>query len=353
MTTRLFKQGSILYGLFGTWYNALLTLLSVWLIVEWVPPLLDWGIVSAKTEPDPAACRASFGACWGFITEKHRLILFGGYPFEHQWRPLITSIVFIVLLVTSCNKRFWQPSLIAAWILGLIGMFVLMRGGVLGLPVVETARWGGLPLTLILAVFGLAIAFPFAIILALGRRSRLPVIRALCITFIEVVRGVPLISLLFMASVMVPLFLPEGLTVDKLNRAEIGLIIFAAAYSAESVRGGLQALNRGQEEAADALGLSYFDKTWRIVLPQALRIAIPSITNNFISTFKDTSLVVVIGMFDLLGALKAGLNDAQWRTFYVEGYLFVAAIYFVFCIGMSKYAQYLENDIGRTTAKAS
>lgn len=353
MTSRFLKPGSILHGLFGTWYNALLSLLSAWLIVEWVPPILDWAIFSAKTAPDPAACRATFGACWGFIHEKYRLILFGGYPYEHQWRPLITSIIFIVLLVTSCNKRFWQPPLAAAWVLALIAMFVLMRGGVLGLPVVESARWGGLPLTLILAVFGLAIAFPFAVVLALGRRSRLPVIRAICITFIELVRGVPLISLLFMASVMVPLFLPEGITVDKLIRAEVGIIIFAAAYSAESVRGGLQALNRGQEEAADALGLSYFDKTWRIVLPQALRIAIPSITNNFISTFKDTSLVVVIGMFDLLGALKAGLNDAQWRTFYVEGYLFVAAIYFVFCIGMSKYAQYLENDIGRTSAKAN
>jgi general L-amino acid transport system permease protein len=351
MTLRSLWPRSIWNGLFGSWYNAILTLLMLWMLIAWVPPIIDWAIFSSKIAPDPAACRATFGACWGFILEKHRLILFGGYPYEQQWRPLIASILFIVLLVTSCNRRFWQPALAAGWLLGLIVIFVLMRGGLLGLSVVESARWGGLPLTLILAVVGLVIAFPIAVILALGRRSQLPVIRAICITFIELVRGVPLISLLFMASVMVPLFLPEGLTVDKLIRAEIGIIIFAAAYSAESVRGGLQSLNRGQEEAADALGLSYFDKMRRIVLPQALRIAIPSITNNFISTFKDTSLVVVIGMFDLLGALKAGLNDAQWRTFYIEGYLFVAAIYFVFCISISKYAQYLESDIARTTAK--
>ncbi len=341
------------HGLFGTWYNAFLSLAVIWLLAVWLPPVFHWAILDAKIAPDPAACRASFGACWGFITEKHRLILFGAYPFDQQWRPLIASILFVVLLATSCNPRFWKASLGVYWALGLVAIFVLMHGGILGLPVVESARWGGLPLTLILAVFGLALAFPIAVILALGRRSNLPIIRALCVTFIEVVRGVPLISLLFMASVMVPLFLPEGVTVAKLVRAEIGLIIFAAAYSAESVRGGLQALNRGQEEAADALGLSYFHKTWYIVLPQALRIAIPSITNNFISTFKDTSLVVIIGMFDLLGALKAGLNDAQWRTFYAEGYLFVAAIYFVFTFSMSKYSQYLERDIARTNPKPS
>ena len=341
------------HGLFGTWYNAFLSLAVIWLLVVWLPPMFHWAILDAKIAPDPAACRASFGACWGFITEKHRLILFGAYPFDQHWRPLIASMLFVMLLATSCNPRFWHTSLALGWMLGLTVIFVLMHGGALGLSVVESAMWGGLPLTLILAVFGLALAFPIAVLLALGRRSHLPIIRALCVTFIELVRGVPLISLLFMASVMVPLFLPEGITVAKLVRAEIGLIIFAAAYSAESVRGGLQALNRGQEEAADALGLSYFHKTWYIVLPQALRIAIPSITNNFISTFKDTSLVVIIGMFDLLGALKAGLNDAQWRSFYAEGYLFVAAIYFVFTFSMSKYSQYLERDIARTAPKPS
>ena len=233
--TRVLKPGTIWYGLFGTWYNALLTLLVLWMLAVWVPPVLDWAIFSAKTAPDPAACRATFGACWGFINEKHRLILFGSYPFDQQWRPLIVSMIFIVLLLSSCNRRFWQPSLAAAWVLSLIVMFILMRGGLLGLPIVETARWGGLPLTLVLAVFGLGIAFPFAVILALGRRSNLPVIRAICITFIELVRGVPLISLLFMASVMVPLFLPEGVTVDKLIRALVGIIIFAAAYSAEKI----------------------------------------------------------------------------------------------------------------------
>ncbi|MDP6175851.1 MAG: amino acid ABC transporter permease, partial [Rhodospirillales bacterium] len=194
------------------------------------------------------------------------------------------------------------------------------------------------------SVIGLFFAFPLAVLLALARRSKLPALSTLSVAYIELVRGVPLISVLFMASVMFPLFLPEGVTVDKLLRAQTGIILFAAAYLAEAIRGGLQAIPQGQYEAADALGLGYWRKTLLIILPQALRIAIPPIVNTFISTFKDTSLVVIIGLFDLLGAMRAGLNDAAWRTFYVEGYIFAGLIYFCFCFFMSKYAQHLERN---------
>ena len=219
-----------------------------------------------------------------------------------------------------------------------------MWGGLFRLPYVENERWGGLILTLVLTTFGLAFAFPLSILLALGRRSTLPVIRGLCVAYIELIRGVPLISLLFMASVMLPLFLPAGVSVDKLLRAQIALILFAAAYLAEVVRGGLQAIPRHQYEAADALGLTYLQSTLWIVLPQALRIAVPPLVNTFIGFFKDTSLVLIIGLFDLLSTIKVSLNDPAWTGFGVEAYLFAAAVYFVFCFAMSRYSSRLERS---------
>jgi general L-amino acid transport system permease protein len=225
-----------------------------------------------------------------------------------------------------------------------------MWGGVLGLTFVENALWGGLPLTLILSVVGLLFSFPMAILLALGRRSKLPAIRSLCIGYIELIRGVPLVSILFMASVMFPLFLPEGLTVDKLLRAQAGIILFTAAYLAEAVRGGLQAIPVGQHEAADALGLSYWKKTLLIVLPQALKLAIPAIVNQFISMFKDTSLVIIIGLYDLLTTAKTALADPLWRAYYVESYIFAALIYWGFCYFMSRYSQFLERRLSMSAA---
>jgi general L-amino acid transport system permease protein len=217
-----------------------------------------------------------------------------------------------------------------------------MWGGVFGLPYVESGRWGGLILTLLLATFGIALAFPLSIVLALGRRSDLPVIRALCVGYIELIRGVPLISVLFMASVMLPLFLPSGVTMDKLLRAQIALILFGAAYFAEVVRGGLQAIPKTQYEMADALGLTYWKKTVYVVLPQALRIAVPPLVNTCIGFFKDTSLVLIIGLFDLLTTIKVSLTDPRWPGFGVEAYLFAAAVYFVFCFAMSLYSRRLE-----------
>jgi general L-amino acid transport system permease protein len=308
--------------------------------------MISWVFIDAVwSGGDPALCRAAEGACWAFITEKHRFILFGLYPFDEHWRPLLAMALFVATLVVSCNPLFWRPWLAVLWSVVVPVCGLLMWGGVFGLTFVENARWGGLPLTLILASVGIVCSFPIAILLALGRRSDLPGIRAVCVGFIEFVRGVPLISVLFMASVMFPLFLPEGMTIDKLLRAQVGIIIFTAAYLAEAIRGGLQAIPRGQYEAADALGLTYWKKTFFIILPQALKISIPPIVNQFISMFKDTSLVIIIGLFDLLTTAKTALTDPPWRAFYVESYLFAALIYWMFSFFMSRYSQYLERRL--------
>ena len=214
---------------------------------------------------------------------------------------------------------------------------------------VQQDNWGGLPITLILSTFGLAFAFPLAVLVALGRRStNLPAVKMICVVYVELIRGVPLISLLFMASVMFPLFLPAGLNIDKLLRAQVAIILFAAAYLAEVVRGGLQALPKGQAEAADALGLSYWQKTSQIILPQALRLVIPPLVNTFIGFFKDTSLVLIIGIFDLLTAGKVALSEPAWQSFSTEVYIVLAIIYFAFCFAMSKYSRGLERELDRS-----
>jgi general L-amino acid transport system permease protein len=293
--------------------------------------------------PDPKACRAAKGACWGLISEKHRFILFGTYPYEQHWRPGVASLILIGLWVFSAIRRFWRWWLSLVWVFGLSTIGILMWGGVLGLPYVENERWGGLILTLLLSSFGVAIAFPLAILLALGRRSDMPAIRALSVGYIELIRGVPLISLLFMASVMLPLFLPSGVTIDKLVRAQIAMILFAAAYLAENVRGGLQAIPQGQYDAAHALALPFWRRTYLIILPQALRIAVPPIVNSIIAFFKDTSLVVIIGLFDLLSTVKISLIEPAWNGFGVEAYVFASLVYFVFCFAMSRYSRSFEH----------
>jgi general L-amino acid transport system permease protein len=225
---------------------------------------------------------------------------------------------------------------------------VLMWGGILGMPYVAQDQWGGLPITLILATFGLAFAFPLAVMVALGRRSTgMPAVKLICVVYVELIRGVPLISLLFMASVLFPLFLPEGIDIDKLLRAQVAIILFAAAYLAEVVRAGLQALPKGQGEAADALGLSYGKKTLLIVLPQALKLVIPPLVNTFIGFFKDTSLVLIIGIFDLLKSGLTAVADPNWQSFGTEVYILLAVIYFAFCFAMSKYSRSLERSLDR------
>lgn len=332
-------------NLFGSVPNTILTLLALALLWEVVPPLLSWALVNAHLGGSAEQCREQGGACWTLVTERHRLMLFGVYPYDQHWRPLLATFILIALLATSSVRALWRRWLLWAWAGGFVVIAGLMWGGFLGLPYVETALWGGLPLTLALAVLGIALAFPFSIVLALGRRSDLPAIRALSVGYIELVRGLPLVSVLFMASVMFPLFLPEGVTIDKLLRALVGIVLFTAAYLAEAVRGGLQAIPRGQEEAADALGLSYWRKMRLIVLPQALRLVIPPIVNQFISCFKDTSLVTIVGLYDLLAATKAALADPDWRPFFVEGYVSAALVYWSFCFFMSRYSQWLERQL--------
>jgi len=323
-------------------WNAFLSLgVAIGLAVISVP-FINWAFIEAVWRPDAAACRATTGACWGFIAEKHRFILFGTYPFEQHWRPALATVLLIGLWFFSAFRFSWRWWLALVWLVGLAIIALLMWGGILGLPYVENERWGGLILTLLLTTFGLALAFPLSILVALGRRSDLPVIRALCVGYIELVRGVPLISLLFMASVMLPLFLPAGMTIDKLLRAQIALILFAAAYLAEVVRGGLQAIPRSQYEAAASLGLGYWGQMAFVILPQALRIAVPPLVNTFIGLFKDTSLVLIIGLFDLLSTIKVSLNDPAWAGSAVEAYLFAALVYFIFCYAMSRYSRRLE-----------
>jgi len=327
-------------NLFSGWASSLATVFILVFLFKATTAFVDWAFLDAVWRPDSKACRSAEGACWGFIAEKHRFILFGTYPYDEHWRPAVASLLLVALWVFSLFRG--SKWLVPLWLGGLAVIGILMWGGVLGLPYVENERWGGLILTLLLTTFGLACAFPLAILLALARRSSMPVLQGMAVGFIELVRGVPLISLLFMASVMLPLFLPAGVSIDKLLRAQIAMILFAAAYLAEVVRGGLQAIPRSQYEMADALGLTYWQKTLHVVLPQALRISVPPLVNTFIGFFKDTSLVVVIGLFDLLSTIKVSLNDPAWTGAGVEAYVFAAAVYFVFCFAMSLYSRGLE-----------
>lgn len=337
--------------LFYSWGSTLTTIVLVavllkgaYAIVQWAFIQAIWTVPQGPQGPITDSCRAleGAGACWAVIGEKYRFILFGMYPFDEQWRPAIVIALFIGLFVVSAMRRFWRIELAAVWVVTLAVIGVLMWGGVLGLEEVPQSRWGGLALTLILATIGVAVAFPLSIFVALGRRSKLPFIKWLSVTYVETIRGVPLITLLFMASVMFPLLMPEGVNLDKLLRAQIAIILFFAAYLAEVVRGGLQALPKGQYEAAHALGLSVWQANRRIVLPQALRLVIPPLVNNFIGFFKDTSLVLVIGLYDLLASSQAAVGEPAWQGFGVETYVFVGLIYFAFCFAMSKYSQNLE-----------
>ena len=337
--------GWIKQNLFGSWLNSLITILMLALLAFVIPPVFDWAISNAVWLNDNASCRAASGACWGFITEKHRFVFFGTYPFEEQWRPLVMMAILLTLIVVTLNTTMWGRWLWITWLVAIPVMFLLMQGGLFGLTFVSTTQWGGLPLTLILSTVGIAASFPLAVALALGRRSNLPVIKMLCIGFIELIRGVPLITLLFMASLMINLFLPEGMSFDKLLRAQIAIIIFSAAYTAEVIRGGLQALPRGQEEAADALGLPYWYKMTFVILPQALKLVIPPMINNFIALFKDTALVSIIGLYDFLGAIRTAGQDTIWRAFFMEGLIFAAIVYFLFCYGMALYGRYLETRL--------
>ncbi len=340
-------------NLFDGPITGLLTVLIGGALLYLIPQFLSWAIFRAAWAPNYDACRVDgVGACWGVVTEKYRFILFGRYPFEEQWRPLVATLLLLGLLVASCMRTFWHAWLAVLWVAVLSVFFMLMYGNVLGLAKVETDRWGGLPLTLLLASLSMVMAFPIAMVVALGRRSTLPAIRTVSTLYVELIRGVPLISVLFMASFMFPLFMPEGVTIDVLIRVLVGITLFAAAYMAEVIRGGLQAIPKGQIEAAATLGLSYWQTQRKIVLPQALAMVVPSIMNNFIGLFKDTSLVTIVSLYELTGALSLALNsDANWRPFKIEGYLFIALIYFAFCFSMSRYSMWVEKQVNKGKAR--
>jgi general L-amino acid transport system permease protein len=334
-------------NLFSSIPSTVISLLLIFVLAKACVSFLQWGLWNAIWTVDgnrTEACRAirGIGACWAVIPEKYRFILFGTYPYDQQWRPALATLTIIALFFLSSRPRWWRRELMLVWVAALAVTSVLMWGGIFGLSYVSQDRWGGLPVTLILATSGLAFGFPLGILVALGRRSKLPAIRSLCVLYVELIRGVPLISLLFMASVMFPLFMPDGVNIDKLLRAQIAFVLYAGAYLAEVVRGGLQAVPTGQQEAADALGLSYWKKNGLIVLPQAIRHVIPPLVNTFIAFFKDTSLVLIIGIFDLLTTAKTAIVDPAWQSFSVEVYLFVGLIYFAFCFAMSRYSRRLE-----------
>ncbi|HEY0299780.1 MAG TPA: amino acid ABC transporter permease, partial [Rhizomicrobium sp.] len=278
-------------------------------------------------------------------------IVYGFYDFAERWRPNAVYVFGAVglawLMIPGLPRKGWAG--IAMLTLYPLVSFVLLGGGFFGLPVVSTEKWGGLLLTLVVAAVGIVASLPLGVLLALGRRSTLPVVRIICVVFIEVWRGVPMITVLFMASSMLPLFLPDGFELDKLFRALIAVALFNAAYMAEVVRAGLQALPRGQGEGAAALGLGYWRATTLIVLPQALRTVLPGIVNNMISMFKDTSLVSIIGFFDVLGVIQAGATDVDWTgpNTALTGYLFAGALYWAFCFSMSRYSAVLERQLSQ------
>jgi general L-amino acid transport system permease protein len=337
-------------NLFGGVWSTLATLVLGLLLVRLGTGFVLWALVDAQwtvpmtaNGPDTAACRDAAGACWAVIGEKYRFILFGAYPYDQQWRPALAVALFILLFVLSAWRRMWRPSLALLWVVLLALILALMWGGFGPLPFVSDTQWGGLPITMLLSTFGCALAFPLAVGVALGRRAeRMPVMRLVCVLYVELIRGVPLVALLFMASVMFPLFMPVGLNPDKLLRAQVAIILFAAAYLAEVIRGGLIALPRGQYEAADALGLSWWQKTRLIILPQALRLVVPPLVNTFTGLFKDTSLVLIIGLLDLLTAGSVAIAEPRWSTFGEEVYLMIGAIYFVFCFIASRASRHLE-----------
>ncbi len=332
-------------NLFNSWYNSLLTVVVLMLLWQLVPPFLRWAFIDSVWNTPAEVCRDIDGACWSIIPRNISFILFGFFPDGEQWRPGLAMALMLGLVIFSRNRKHWKKSLGVYWTIGLIVMGTLMYGGVFGMEVVETARWSGLPLTFMLALFGMVAAYPLGVFLALGRQSRMPAIKTLCVVYIEMIRGVPLISLLFMSSVMFPLFLPEGVTIDKVLRAQVAIILFTAAYIAEVVRGGLQAMPRGQFEAADSIGLNYNQTMRLIILPQALKIVIPPSVGILLSAFKDTSLVVIIALYDVLKTTKVTLSNPKWTGYSTEAYIFLAVLYFICCYAMSNYSRKLEKEL--------
>jgi general L-amino acid transport system permease protein len=338
-------------NLFSSTANTILTLLGLALVLWAVPPIVNWAFIDAVWTGDSreACIVPEAGACWAFVKAKFAQFMYGRYPLGERWRVDLTGMLLIAGLIPMAIPRVPWKRQNAFYLLVIFPIlaFLLLVGGYFGLRHVETALWGGLLVTLVVAITGIVVSMPLGVVLALGRRSKLPIIRFFSIAFIEFWRGVPLITVLFMASVMLPIFLPPGVNFDKLLRALVGVALFASAYMAEVVRGGLQAIPNGQYEAAQAMGLSYWKMMRLIILPQALKIVIPGIVNSFISLFKDTSLVLIIGLFDLLGIVQFNFADTNWASpsTPATGYVFAAFVFWIFCFGMSRYSIYTERRL--------
>lgn len=354
--------GWVRKNLFATWKDSILSLIALAAILYFIPGLLNWLFISAVwTGADRTACLTVDqggqlpagwnGACWAYVGDRFVQFMFGSYPRDELWRPLLVVAMFVGLLIPFLMPKAPRKGLNALLLLIVLPVvaFFLLLGGVFGLRHVETSLWGGLMVTLIISFVGITISLPAGILLALGRRSTMPVLKTACVVFIELIRGVPLITVLFMASVLLPLFLEPGNNIDKFLRALIGVSIFASAYMAEVIRGGLQAIPKGQYEAADALGLNYFHKMTFVVLPQAIKLVIPGIVNTFIGMFKDTSLVTIISMYDLLGIVKASFGDSTWITPVtpLTGLIFAGFVFWIFCFGMSRYSAFVERRLDK------
>ena len=347
-------------NLFATPVDTALTIIGLLFIAWFLPPVLRWAFIDAAwTGPDRSVCATVSqggiqpdgwsGACWAFVNAKFAQFMYGRYTVGERWRVDLTAIMFVILLVPLLMPRVPYKFLnaIVFFVVFPIVSFFLLVGGWFGLSYVPTSLWGGLLVTMVLSFVGISVSLPLGILLALGRRSKLPVIKMICVAFIETVRGVPLVTVLFMASVMLPLFMPTGMTFDRFARALVGVALFASAYMAEVVRGGLQAIPKGQYEGADSLGLGYWQKMGLIVLPQALKLVIPGIVNTFIGLFKDTSLVYIIGMFDLLGIVRQNFQDANWASAQtpMSGLLFAGFVFWIFCFAMSRYSIFMERRL--------
>jgi len=331
-------------NLFSSPTNTILTLIIVSILWFSIIPFLKWAFLTSSWLPN-ANCRGTDGACWSVISTNYKIILFGFYPQNILWRPITAIVLLVTLLVISRNRNFWNAYLGYSWLISLVVMGILLKGGIFGLEPVDIEKWGGIILTLLLSVFALTAAYPLGILLALGRQSEMPVIKTFSVFYIELIRGVPLISLLFMSSVVFPLLLPEGVSINAILRAQVAMIMFTAAYIAEVVRGGLQGMNTGQFEAADSIGLNYIQTMRLIILPQALKIVIPPSVSILIAAFKDTSLVVIIGLYDLLRTTQVALSEPKWMGYSTEAYIFLAVIYFVCCFFMSTYSRKLEKEL--------
>lgn len=338
-------------NLFATAGDGVLTVLGVLFLLWVVPPL--YGFLIGNAVPPGGTveqCRVeNAGACWAYIASEIEFFIYGFYPMVEYWRP---NLVFALLVVFGVplmipSAPFKVLNAVLFFVVYPVLATVLLAGGTFGLPYVPTEQWGGLLVTLIISVVGISLSLPLGILLALGRQSNLPIIKTLCISFIELVRAVPLITVLFMASIMLPLFMPQGTTVDKLVRALVGVTLFSSAYMAEVVRGGMQSIGRGQYEAAQALGLGYWKRTGFVVLPQALKSVIPGIVGSFIALLKDTSLVYIVGMKDLLEAVKTKNDALEWAsaTQSITGYIFAAFVFWAMCFSISLYARYWENRL--------